>query len=236
MSSLRCFVVSSRLVAPGMLPVEPVYDLSLLDDVKALAADVVEGVLSQPSSKPTQDFNDWPSLQQQLFLQTLLDATEKSGPLPLAILDTLDTLYGLTAKRNSELRFKWCKLCLKSGRAQILRTVAEFLTTQGRMKFTRPLYRCLMETPAEGGRELAIGTFAANKTSYHPICRKMVASDLEKAMKKPDLKSPLSKKSEGFYAGVGFGIAVAISAMAAAVVISNKRNKPHLPAGVNLFH
>ena len=53
-----------------------------------------------------------------------------------------------------------------------------------------------METPAEGGRELAIGTFAANKTSYHPICRKMVASDLEKAMKKPDLKSPLSKKSE----------------------------------------
>jgi hypothetical protein len=40
MSSLRCFVVSSRLVAPGMLPVEPVYDLSLLDDVKALAADV----------------------------------------------------------------------------------------------------------------------------------------------------------------------------------------------------
>ena len=93
-----------------------------------------------------------------------------------------------------------------------------------------------METPAEGGRELAIGTFAANKTSYHPICRKMVASDLEKAMKKPDLKSPLSIKSEGFYAGVGFGIAVAISAMAAAVVISNKRNKPHLPAGVNLFH
>ena len=81
------------------------------------------------------------------------------------------------------------------------------------MKFVRPLYRCLMDTPAEGGRELAIGTFAANKESYHPICRKMVASDMEKAIKRSQEGAPSSSSSSSsssdFYAGLGFGIGIA---------------------------
>jgi leukotriene-A4 hydrolase len=204
------------LVSPGMLPEEPVYDLSLLDDVKALAADFVAGKNDGCSSTnlPKQDFNAWPSLQQQLFLQTLLDAADSSGPLRMTTLDALEDLYGLTSKKNSELRFKWCKLCLKSGRTQILRTVADFLVSQGRMKFTRPLYRCLMDTPAAGGQELALGTFAANKDIYHPICRKMVASDMAKAM---DRKKEAAS-SEEYRAGLSFGLGVAAAVAVVALV------------------
>jgi hypothetical protein len=49
--------------------------------------------------------------------------------------------------------------------------------SQGRMKFVRPLYRELLEAPIAGAKELAVGTFAANKDAYHPICRKVCAWD-----------------------------------------------------------
>lgn len=59
----------------GMPPVEPTYDLSLVAPVKAYAAEVVEGGLAL--AKSTHDMEAWPSLQQQLFLQELLDQSER---------------------------------------------------------------------------------------------------------------------------------------------------------------
>ncbi len=52
----------------------------------------------------------------------------------------------------------------------------DFATTQGRMKFTRPLYKELFKSPM--ARQLALDTFQAHAACYHPICRKMVAADL----------------------------------------------------------
>jgi hypothetical protein len=50
-------------------------------------------------------------------------------------------------------------------------------------QFVRPLYRELLDAPIPGARELAVGTFAAFKDGYHPICRKMVAADIDKHSK-----------------------------------------------------
>ena len=61
------------------------------------------------------DYLKWDSLRQQLFIQELLDAAD-SQPLSLATLAALDAEYTLTGKKNSEIRFKWCKLCLACGR------------------------------------------------------------------------------------------------------------------------
>lgn len=47
---------------------------------------------------------------------------------------------------------------------------------QGRMKFTRPLYRQLYAL--EETRNVAIQTFVQRSSFYHPICRSMVAKDL----------------------------------------------------------
>eukprot|EP00605_Chrysophyceae_sp_TOSAG23-4_P001888 GSChrysophyteH1.ASY1.ANO1.2084.1 assembled CDS len=80
---------------------------------------------------------------------------------------------------NAEIRFKWQNLCIKSEVAWILPSAKELLLSQGRMKFTRPLYRLL--AASKMGATLAHETFAQNSSIYHPICRKMVKSDLEKA-------------------------------------------------------
>ena len=95
-------------------------------------------------------------------------------------------------------------------------------------QFVRPLYRELMESPLPGARELAVGTFAANREAYHPICRKMVAADIERALAKnakeaavpetTDQEAPLF--SPAFVAGVGFGAGAA----AVVALVLSKRN------------
>lgn len=48
---------------------------------------------------------------------------------------------------------------------------------QGRMKFTRPLYRELFALDGDT-RVTAVNTFKERASFYHPICRSMVAKDM----------------------------------------------------------
>jgi hypothetical protein len=88
----------------------------------------------------------------------------------------MDKIYKLSDIRNAEVKFKWQMLCLQCGKYDIYPKVVQFLTTAGRMKFVRPLYRSLKST--DKGKALAIKTFLDNKSFYHPICATMVAKDL----------------------------------------------------------
>ena len=69
-------------------------------------------------------------------------------------------------------------MLLSAGAARGVSLALDFVTCQGRMKFVRPLYRALRDSPCAGAKETAISTFVENADFYHPICRKMVASDL----------------------------------------------------------
>ena len=62
----------------------------------------------------------------------------------------------------------------------IVPKVLDFLAEQGRMKFVRPLYRAL--AGLKQGPDLARETFSKLHSLYHPIARKMVASDLGVAL------------------------------------------------------
>lgn len=66
------------------------------------------------------------------------------------------------------------QLCLAAEHAPIYPHVVAFATEQGRMKFTRTLYRELNKVAPQ----LAKDTFAAHRANYHSICAKMVARDL----------------------------------------------------------
>ncbi|KAG5175679.1 leukotriene A4 hydrolase [Tribonema minus] len=106
----------------------------------------------------------------------------KPNALALEVLRAMDAAYGLSAARNSELAFRWQLLCLRRRADFIVSHVLEFITSQGRMKFTRPLYRELNKRPETASQ--AVDAFMANADFYHPICRAMVAKDLGLQMKK----------------------------------------------------
>lgn len=61
-----------------------------------------------------------------------------------------------------------------AGDDAVLGVTRDFLTSQGRMKFLRPLYRTLHGSKSGAARQLALDTYQAHKQAYHPIASKMV--------------------------------------------------------------
>ena len=161
---------------PGDVPQRQSLDASLAARAKDLAAAWIAG-----APPPTDDFPNWTNDEKVAFLDTLGangDDGDASSPLDVATLKALDDRYGLTASANAEIRSRWCKLLLAAGAATAGPLTVDFLTAQGRMKFVRPLYRALHKSPMDGAADLAVRTFVDHHNFYHPICRKMVASDL----------------------------------------------------------
>ena len=181
--------------SPGMPKVVHDFSNSLSDASKQLAAKWLAAIAANnyEGKFSAKDFKNFNTQQKLIFLDEILETCEKSGkPLSEAVLLYMDKTYILTDVQNAEIRFKWQNLCIKSEVAWILPSAREFLLKQGRMKFTRPLYRLL--AASKMGATLAHETFAEHSMIYHPIARKMVKSDLEKASGKGGASSSSSSK------------------------------------------
>lgn len=83
-------------------------------------------------------------------------------------------------KNNSEIKFRWLRLCLKGDWKACYPHVVQFVTEQGRMKFVRPLYRELHAASGDHvSRDLAVKTFNDCRSLYHNIAATMIAKDLK---------------------------------------------------------
>lgn len=155
---------------------------ALLEEVKSLSKAWIGffNDRSQPTGVAATDIDGWSTLQKIIFLESFLDHCDEQRKLSIAFLESLDKLYSFTAYGNAEIKFRWQSLCLRCNVPWIGPHVVAFLTAQGRMKFVRPLYRALFASSF--GRELALETFDATCDRYHPIAKKMVEADFDKAM------------------------------------------------------
>ena len=76
--------------------------------------------------------------------------------MSVPVLEAMDREYQLSSSKNAEIRFRWTVLCLRAGAKFVVANALDFVTSQGRMKFTRPLYKELFKVRRggrEGGRE-----------------------------------------------------------------------------------
>mmetsp|Transcript_3652 Transcript_3652/g.6695 ORF Transcript_3652/g.6695 Transcript_3652/m.6695 type:complete len:317 (-) Transcript_3652:144-1094(-) len=164
------------LYGRGMPPVLPPLDQSMAKASKDLASLWV-AVDREGKAPPTKnDMTSWSSPQITCFLDALHVATEDK-PLQISTLQAMDNLYHLAESQNSEILFRYCQLAVASEDSSILPVALRFITSQGRMKFVRPLYRSLYKS--RFGRKMAVETFLKNKDFYHPIATKMIAMDLK---------------------------------------------------------
>jgi leukotriene-A4 hydrolase len=76
-----------------------------------------------------------------------------------------------------QVRCKWLLLCISAEDAAALEDALAFAREQGRMKYVRPLYDSLYRSKM--GKDAALEQFQVVRGTYHPICAKMVASDLK---------------------------------------------------------
>jgi leukotriene-A4 hydrolase len=94
------------------------------------------------------------------------------GALPERIaaprLAELDHAFGLSQKGNSEILFAWLQIVVRNRYDAGVPALEQFLTSQGRRKFVRPLFAALMQQ-GEWGQPLARRIYAAARPGYHPV-------------------------------------------------------------------
>ena len=210
---IKDFDWNTWLYSPGMPPENPNFDRTLAEASEKLAIAWFE-VDRSGKMVPRENLKSWSSDQITCFLDALLDLCEDQ-PLKLETLTAMKHQYGFEMTKNSEILFRFCQLAIAAEDESIVPVVVRFITTQGRMKFTRPLYKALYHSKMAS--DLAVKTFLENKDFYHPICTKMVASDLSVALgddDKPFWKSP--------YFQVSLGVA-AVAVVAGFVVMRRRK-------------
>ncbi|KAJ3104294.1 Leukotriene A-4 hydrolase [Phlyctochytrium planicorne] len=172
----------------GMPPVENHFDTSLANACEELA-NRWDSARSSPTTAgfAKEDVANFTSNQ----LVVLMEKLHNKAPLPIPALDLMDQLYNLSAAKNCDLRCRWLLVNLASSREAVYPNVVDLVTTMGRMKYVRPLYRYSRDVKmimlmaviralakAKNGLTLARETFTKFESFYHPICATLVKKDL----------------------------------------------------------
>ena len=157
---------------PGMPQFKPPVDPTSIKE----ATDLADCWTSNPGRTVSEGeaeavSSGWPSGKKCVFLNTLLESANK---LNFSAVKKMTSEYKFLTT-NCEVRCAFISLMLRAGAIDTGSVEAiKLATEQGRMKFTRTMYKEL----ARVDKPLAIETFKKNRSMYHPICCKMIARDL----------------------------------------------------------
>lgn len=88
--------------------------------------------------------------------------------LPKGRLDSLNTAFELNDIRNMEVRFAWLDLAVSNRYDPAIASLEQFLTSQGRGKFVKPLIKALAKDQ-QWGRPIATRIYAKTRAFYHPL-------------------------------------------------------------------
>jgi len=161
------------------LPESPQFDDTLTTDCMRCIDLLIAGK-SLDDNKDDKNSN-WKTIQKIRLLDMVLERVEGSNSNKdkemKSWIKPLNDCFGFGKSTNSEIRLRWYTILLKLGDRDCMDKVISFITSQGRMKYVRPLYRALYKS--KKGKELAMKTFTTHRGMYHNICAKMVAKDLE---------------------------------------------------------
>jgi len=157
----------AAIMGPGMPSWDPQFDTTLADAALNLAKEWLSGKVSGSAS----EVDGWNTQQYELFLDMLYN---ESTVLSVEVLNAMGEAYKFSSSRNSEVCFRWYKLNIQANNEGILDSAVRMVTSIGRMKFVRPLYRELFKMRPQ----LAIDTFKDHESFYNPICHKMTSQDL----------------------------------------------------------
>jgi leukotriene-A4 hydrolase len=105
----------------------------------------------------------------QEWLHFLKALPEKLGAGKMA---ELDQAFHLTQSGNAEIEDEWLLMAIRNQYKPAYPRVEEFLTSVGRMKYLRPLYREMVKTPE--GRQWAERIYEKARPGYHPIAQRLV--------------------------------------------------------------
>jgi leukotriene-A4 hydrolase len=148
--------IEEWLYKPGLPDNAPMPKSDALQRVEQQARAIGGGAAA--SSAQTAN---WTTQEWQHFLQSL---PEKMTDAQLA---DLDRTFRLTERRNAEVLFDWLRIAIRHRYRPAMPALEQFLTSQGRRKFLRPLYEDLMKT--DWGKPEAKRIYERARPLYHSV-------------------------------------------------------------------
>ncbi|XP_066235666.1 aminopeptidase B [Saccopteryx leptura] len=140
-------------LSPGDSLMKPAEQLAQLWGTKELDIKAIEAVA----------ISTWKTYQLVYFLDKIL----QKSPLPPGNMKKLAEMYPkISGARNAELRLRWGQIVLKNDHQEDFWKVKDFLKSQGKQKYTLPLYYAMM-AGSEAARTLARETFTATAPQLH---------------------------------------------------------------------
>jgi leukotriene A-4 hydrolase/aminopeptidase len=107
------------------------------------------------------DSEKWVVHQWLYFLNNM---PEKLSQKQLA---DLDKTFALTNSKNNEIAHSWLLISVNNWYQPAFKRLHDYLTSIGRNKLVKPLYKALSQTPK--GKVMAQKAFAEAKDGYHPL-------------------------------------------------------------------
>ena len=150
---------------PGLPANAPEVTNAAFERVEQAAAAFLGG--AAPGSLPAAE---WSTQEWQHFLTSLPDQ------LSATQLTSLDRAFDF-GERNSEILFLWLRIAIRHHYQPAMPVLEEFLTSQGRRKFVRPLFEDLLKT--DWGRPVAERIYAKARPMYHAVTASSVQQLLD---------------------------------------------------------
>lgn len=161
------------LYTPGMPPVIPDYNKIL-----ATAADNILSKFldwdSQGLLPITQEEKNQLTTNQIIYILQEISIAE---PQSIEKLKALNDLFNFDNVKNSEIKFRWLRTCIKAKWEEKVHTALTWVNIVGRMKFVRPLYRDLYQWEVTKNR--TIENFKANRQHMMHVSQYTLAKDLQ---------------------------------------------------------
>ncbi|KAL7985421.1 hypothetical protein Chor_003991 [Crotalus horridus] len=109
------------------------------------------------------DISAWKTYQLAYFLDNIL----QKSPLPDGHVEKMSVLYPKISKaQNAELRLRWSQIVLRNNHEAGFDQVKDFLHSQGKQKYTLPIYRAMM-SGSETAQALAMEVFSSTASQLH---------------------------------------------------------------------
>ena len=141
-------------------------------DAQAFAAvDTASAAFATGGAPDVAGWNAYNTDERLRFLNRLPRTLDK------ARLDTLASAFALGSTTNNEVLFAWLDLATHNRYDPAVPALSAFLTSVGRGKYVRPLYKTLY-ADAGWGRPIAQRLYAQARPMYHPL----VTRDVDKVM------------------------------------------------------
>ncbi|CAB3406854.1 unnamed protein product [Caenorhabditis bovis] len=157
----------------GMPPEKPEYDQTMAEACKNLLKIWMDADESNVLEIGDKAYFEMQPLQQIEFLSQLW---QRDPPIEHYKLDALNKIYKLNESQNAEILLNWLRLCIKARWEECIPKALEFVNSQGRMKFCRPIYRDLANWPAANKK--ARDVYLKGRAQMHPITAEMIAKEL----------------------------------------------------------